>query len=355
MEIDLQLVALLRARRFRELDEAVVSIDRAYQANPLTESRMDVAARAFYRPGSDLQPLLDAWIKEMPGSYAARLARGVFYTAVGYDKRGTCTADKTSCAKFDAMRENHAKALADLDAAFAINPRLIHALIYKMDIAMAAGDRRTNKAMHDKALELNPLSLTARFWFVTALLPRWGGSIAEMRAEIDAARPYYPKNPALKVLEGRIAFERGDDAYYDAGDMAAAANFYGEALTFGSHPFYHAMHADALVRIGEVQAAMPDIETALAAAPADPRAVFLRGYVRYTQDSFRPAIADFSAALEGNTRHHEALDFRGLSYVETGNFKAAIADFERAVAIAPQNTEYLDHLKSAKDSASRAR
>jgi Tfp pilus assembly protein PilF len=316
---------------------------------------MDVACRAFYRPGSEFQPLLDAWISEMPRSYAARLARGVFYTSVGFDRRGTCTADRTSCVKFDAMRENHAKALIDLEAAYAMNPRLVHALIYKMDIAMAAGDRRINKEMHDKALELNPLSLTVRFWRVTALLPRWGGSIGEMQAEIDAARPYYRKNPALRALEGRIAFERGDDAYYDARDMATAAARYAEALSFGSHPFYHAMRADALVRLGETSSAVPDIEAALAAAPNDPRAKFLRGYMFYKANITPLALADLNAALEGNPRNDEAIHYRGLVYAQTGNVKAAIADLERAIVLNPGNAEYLDHLKAVKDFAARTR
>ena len=75
-DIDQSFVSMLKAKQFRELDDAFVAVQRAYQNDPLTENQMDVACRAFYRPGGGFQPLLDEWVNEMPRSYSARLARG---------------------------------------------------------------------------------------------------------------------------------------------------------------------------------------------------------------------------------------------------------------------------------------
>jgi tetratricopeptide (TPR) repeat protein len=352
-EIDRQLVSLLRAKRFAELDQAVVEIAKAYEADPLKENQMDVAVRAFYRPGAGFLPLLDAWINEMPKSYAARLARGVFHTAFGWEMRGTCTADQTSCAKFAAMFESHAKAVADLDAAYAMNPLLIHALVYKMEIAMAAGDRKTARAMHDQALKLNPLSLITRYWYVTSLLPRWGGSMEAVQEEIEAARPYYERNPALKVLEGRIALERGDDAFY-SGNYANAFPFYDEALRHGSHAFYHRQRADTLAFLKLNAASRPDLEAALKLQPNEPHVRFLRGILHYQENKLKQALEDLSAALEGHPRNDEAWDFRGATYGNMGNFKAAAADFEKALELSPGNRAYLDDLRVAKENLKRS-
>lgn len=345
---DRQFMAMLKARKFRELDEAFVSVIQRYQADPLTENQMDVASRAFNRAGADLQPLLDAWIAEMPRSYAALLARGVFYSAVGWSKRGTCLAGETSCNQFAAMREYHAKASKDLDAALALNPRLMHALIYKMDIAMAAGDRAANQKLYGQALQLNPLSLTARFWRMTALLPRWGGSMKELQAEIAAARPHYAKNPALKVLEGKVALERGDDAFF-ADDFPAAVRLYGEALRSGSHPFYHRKRAEAMMKIdAQFTSAGPDLDAALKVAPNEYRARFLRGFLRQDQNDLKGALEDLNLALEGDPRNSRAWDIRGIVHANLGDMRAALADFEKAVALEPEAAEYQQHLAMAR-------
>jgi hypothetical protein len=340
-EIDQQFVSMLVAKRLRELDATFVSIAKAYESDPLTENRMDVAVRAFYRPGRDFQPLLDEWVATMPKSYSARLARGVFYTAMGWDRRGSCGTCRTKEEQFRQMREFHAKASADLEAAQVMNPRLTHAFVYRLDVAMAAGDRGTIRAMRDRALAINPLSLTARMFHMTALLPRWGGSIEEMKAEIEAARQYHMKNPALKVLEGRIDAEQADQAYF-AGDFSTAQRLYGQVLMkHGPHPFYNRKRAEAFNRLGSVQAAWAESENALRAAPNDYQALLVRASARYGQKDYPAAMADIKASLEGNPHNNETIGLRGRVYLATGDLKAALADFETAVTEIPGYQRYV--------------
>jgi tetratricopeptide (TPR) repeat protein len=334
-EIDHRFASWLSEGKYRELDAAYVAIAKAYREDSAKESRMDAATRAFYRPGMDWQPKLDEWVKRFPDSAVARLARGVFYAGMGWDRRGVCSADQTGCAKFDAMHKYHALAISDLEAAIKLDPGLVHALLYRMEVALAAGDRDTRRAMHDRALALNPLSLTARFWYITGLLPRWGGSIEEMQAEISAARSYYERNPALKVLEGRIAAEKGDDAFYDQQDFRRAAMFYSQALKSGSHPFYHHSFAAAMSELNLGEFAIKEADLALADEPNDFRARYVRGVADYQKHDLSAAIADFTFALEGNPSNVEARGYRGLAYAEAGNARAALADFESAYALFP--------------------
>src|SRR6185503_9238389 len=220
-----------------------------------------------------------------------------------------------------------AKALADLDAAYAMNPKLVHALLYKLDIANGAGDRATVRAMRDRALEINPLSLTVRMWLMNALLPRWGGSIEEMKAEIAAARQYRMRNPALGVLEGRLEIEQGDQAYI-AGDYKTAERFYREALARGPYPLYNRKHAEAFNRLGHAQAAWGEAEMVLRAEPNNHQALLVRASAMYMQKKWPAAMADIKASLEGSPHNTETIGLRGRVHLEMGDLKAALADFE---------------------------
>lgn len=337
---DQQLLALLKSRDYDELDSLLDRLVKRYDKDSQFEGTVDIAFDAFFRAGPELEPLLTEWIARRPRSYVAYLARGVHYAKVGWSTRGTRYFHETTKQQLDGMAFYFEKALKDLDQAYALNNRLVHALCYKMDILMNFAARDQIRALRDRALEIDPLSLKARWYYITTILPRWGGSIPEVSREIEAARPHYGKKPALRVLEGRIPAEYGDQAMF-SGNLVKAVEWYSTALTYGSHWFYGNQRGDAYSRLNQYDLAAKDLDTAIELRPNYPRAQYLRGFGRYASGKLNEAIVDLTRAVEANPYDHKAWDIRGDAYFRLGKADLALADFERAVALAPNNAEYL--------------
>jgi len=331
---------LLKSKRYVELNHKLESIVERYETDPTTERDADLAFDTFFRAGPDLEPLLSNWIAKQPGSYAAFLARGIYYSNVGWSRRGGKYYSETSRAQIEGMKIYFEKSLKDLDRAIAINPRLLHALCYKMEILMNFGAREQIRALRDTALAINPLSLTARWYYITTILPRWGGSIALVQSEIQSTRPYYAKNPALNVLEGRVAAEHGDEALFGQ-QYLRAAQFYTQALGYGENWFYYNQRGEAYSWGKQIELSNRDFQKALELRPNYAQAQYTYGFNLYSAGRLDDAIKLLGRAVESNPYDHKAFDIRGDAYRMEGKLNLALADFERAVALEPTNQEYI--------------
>jgi tetratricopeptide (TPR) repeat protein len=351
-EQDRQLLALLKSRKFDELDARLTAIVRSYEKDPLREEAVDLAIGVFYRGDPQLEAPLNEWVKAHPKSHVAYLARGTHYTRVGWSLRGTNFASGTSDKQFAGMAENFQRAMADLQQAYALNPQSVHALCGMMDILNGAGARDQVRPAYERALAINPLTLRARSCYLSTITPRWGGSLPQMSKEIEAARPYYEKNPALKTLEGRIAAERGDMTAF-SGNYKQAIELYNEALKHGVNPGVMVQRADAYLRSQDIGLAFKDLDAVLEIRPNHQYALYLRGYINNEVGRMNDAIADLTRALELNPYHHRSLFIRGDAYMRQGKSDLAIADFEKAVALRPDEKEYLDELRKARASAKK--
>jgi tetratricopeptide (TPR) repeat protein len=185
-------------------------------------------------------------------------------------------------------------------------------------------------------------------------LPRWGGSMSEIVAEVEAARPYYMGNPALKVLEGRIDAEYGDEAFF-SGRYARAIELYTQALQHGPQWYYYAQRSQAYTYIGQIELANQDLRRVLQLRPNRSKTLYDLGFNHY-KSAFKlqdkkyliEAVNYLSQALEDNTYDHKAFDIRGDAYFFLGKFELALADFEQALSLAPDNAEYREDVAKAK-------
>ncbi len=80
----LALIALLKQGKYATLDKRLSAYQRAYESDPAAEHRVNTAFYAFASSDPGLKPKLNAWNERMPASYAAPLARGVYYYSLGF-------------------------------------------------------------------------------------------------------------------------------------------------------------------------------------------------------------------------------------------------------------------------------
>ena len=346
-ERDERIISLLEAQAFDELDDMLVRTEKVYEKDPLTERDMDLSFDAFYRANPKLEPLLTKWIKAKPESAVAYTARGVYFTNLGWATRGHKSIDKTNGSQLDGMTASFRKALMDFEKAHSLNKNMLHPVSYQIEILMHYGSRQDKiRQLYEEALKINPLSLTARWRFITAILPRWGGTIEEVEAEVVAARSYMERNKALEILNGRVAAERGDQDRL-SGNFPRAEIDYREAQQFGKHWYYSGMWGEALHYGKHYDESNEILATALSLRPNYPRVLFLMGMNEYKLKRIDKAIALFTKVIEDNPYDHKTLDLRGDCNMRQGQIALAVADFDEAVRLEPTNQEYLIDQKRA--------
>jgi len=350
-----ELLSLLKAKRYGELDTRLETLVSDYARDYRHERLVDSVFDTFYRAGPELEPLLSEWIAKRPKSYAAYLARGVYYARVGGATRGNQIIAETPSRQRSSMAFYMQKAQSDLDRALSLNNRPVHALAYKMETLMfSGGTPKEIRALRNRALELNPYSLTARSFYITSRLPRWGGSIPEIVSEIEAARPYYAKNPALQVLEGRVDAELGDQALF-ARQYGRAVEYYTRALQHGSNWYYHFRRGEAYSWAQKYDLSNQDLLFVLRTRPHHSLALYYLGFNYYRTAFDRgdkkyltEAVTYLSNGIDSDPYDHKALDIRGDAYFTLEKNEFALADFERALALEPNNNEYREDVERAK-------
>ena len=77
------LLALLEHGNYGRLDAYLVNLQAGYERGELSEGQLENAFAAFASADPGLQPKLNAWIERSPQSFAARLARSVYYLHLG--------------------------------------------------------------------------------------------------------------------------------------------------------------------------------------------------------------------------------------------------------------------------------
>jgi len=202
------------------------------------------------------------------------------------------------------------------------------------------GERAAAREAFDRAVAVNPRTLTARWFFLHALAPRWGGSIREMESLIDQARPFYGENSALKILDGRMAAEAGDEAMTSR-DYAKSVEEFNRAIELGGKFWYYLLRrGEAEMRLRQYDAAITDLDEGLRLRPRYAAAHEHRGVSHLSLHHYDAAIADLSTALDLGRGTAQVFGMRGQAYAGAGKNADALLDLDRALEIQPNNEFY---------------
>lgn len=232
--------ALLKARRFAELDARMSAVQTEWKKGHIDERTFKDSFAPFFDPDPALAPLYDAWVQAMPKSYIARLAQGDFEVVRGREARGGKYAAETSPSQFRGLDEANRRARQALRASLALDDRPL--LSYYMLIDLTRYDHEDDaRRLLDQGLKLDPHGYILRLRYMTTLQTRWGGSLRDMKAFLRESRAAGLEEPKLRALEALveddaawIARERQKDLVEAARHEEAALELAGDGhLLFG--------------------------------------------------------------------------------------------------------------------------
>jgi len=176
---------------------------------------------------------IDQLVAQNPENAFAYLIRGIYLQGEAERARGDKWTHLTSKEQFEKMESIQEEAMKSLDYVLEKMPDnyLVHSELGSMYMTRTA-DIELSTAHHEKAIEIQPASYWAWSGYILRSTPRWGGSYSEMDSAIEKMKPHIKDNEALRVLQGKALFDKGDMAEY-LGKLCKAKEHYQKALEFG--------------------------------------------------------------------------------------------------------------------------
>ena len=141
----LQLIQLLKAGRYEELNRKLGSVQSRYEAAEIDDGSVNTAFGAFAHADPALERNLDDWVDLHPKVFVPYLARAVYFTHIGQIYRGEHAARNTDRQQVVMMRKHFARATTDLRSALSFNTHLPTA--YSKLILVQAMSGQTSRAL----------------------------------------------------------------------------------------------------------------------------------------------------------------------------------------------------------------
>lgn len=290
-----QLRELRKSQQFTALNERLTTIQSEFEADPVYEIRVMEAFNLFTDTDPALQSVFDAWVAATPEHFAPYLARGKYYAAIGWKKRGNKYARNTSTEQFAGMRSYFDRALDDLDAALQRNPDLLPAYQAMIGIKKAHGSKRALNAVIDRAQQRFPATYQIYKTILKAKLPRWGGSYREMTRYAHLANEHVGRNTQMPFLYGKPYM---DLAWYAnrKKKYPEAIRHYNQALSYGEYANLLELRGKVYERMGEQDKALADYDRALELSPRDTTVLRKRATFYFNKGDYTAALADIQTA-----------------------------------------------------------
>ncbi len=304
----LELLKLLKERNYARLETILVNYQADYEKDfdYQKEDVVDYVYFTFYTSDPSIEKNLNEWVNKMPKSYSALMARGAYYSHLAWLSRGSKYIDKTMSTQIKEMKKFFAKSKNDIQDAVQINPKIVVGYSYLISIGMALGEREFINDTLNRGLRINPHSYVVRTQYIRSLIPKWGGSIEEMKQFANESQKYIEKDPRLKSLHSYVLEAEGE-LLKKAGDETAADKKYSEALTFYGKSSYP----------------------------------FQSGKKFYRKKQYDNALADFNKSLEIRPLQGGVLEHRAKTYYKLGRLDEALKDINLSLELDPLEPDYL--------------
>lgn len=200
----LALRTMLRNRAFDDLTAALTEAQDEFEVDTTREYWPLDAADALGTADLELRPLLDAWCKATPTSFAPWLARGTHHVQRAMLVRGPRLYRDTPASAIKAMKAEAALAVVDLEKALKLRSESIAAVRMLVLVRRLLG--QDPSSLVRSVLEKCPDCFQVRGTIMNSLSPRWGGSYELMEA--FAAKSAERDNPRMKLLAGYVLVDK---------------------------------------------------------------------------------------------------------------------------------------------------
>lgn len=326
----LQLQDWARSAEFGKLESAF-SIAYANYASGKNDDRViGHAFEAFSSTSPGLEAPLDQWIEEHPDSAHAHVARGMYRTELGWNRRGSAWASETSKEQFQGMAEAFDLAIKDFHKAIDIDPGLTTPYAELISIASGYGDKESIDRLRKVALSRQPASYMVRISLANALRPKWSGSMEELRDFVNETERHIRSNTALAAIRGVVEVVRGD-WLYRKGRNEDALDAYSAALRFGERAPYHGELGDVYKRMERYEEAVAEYSRALELWPQNPYYLRKRGDVYRKMGRTSDAESDYDLALALDSLNERALDGMARVLITRQESDAALEAAKKAL------------------------
>lgn len=294
-----QMLALLKAGDFVELDRRYGTLQHAYETRSISDEDLRASFRVFYLTDSALAHQYDAWVEHSPKSYVAHLARGIYYDFLGVDRRGEASVDETSVEQFQGMHEAFALALADFKLSMSLTKRPILTYLYWIKIDRYVGNHGEARTLFEDAMRIDPQSFIVREMYMASLTSQWGGSQKAMQQFLKASRRAGLSDAHRRALESAIVADRAWVELFEHKNYAAAARAYLQAYDLSSETGCLRCAAESFLQAEDYGNAIDTYSRLLTVKPNDTDAMHRQGWL-YLWHSATPeaGIANFQRAAD---------------------------------------------------------
>lgn len=377
----LELVGLLRAGNFEELEARLTAYQEGFETGAVPEKTVEIAFASFDIFDPVLESKFALWRLHIPDSYAALLARGIYYHNLGWNSRGTRIAKDTSDERFAEMHDYFSRAVEDLSLAVQLHKELSIAYSHLIDIGKVSSRLIDKDRTLDAGLSAVPTSISIRSKYLQSLVPWWGGSLSEIRIFIEKMKNDLPHDQYMKSLEGYYDYIYGR-ILSRAGERKEAVKYFDNALSYGENSTYRfgkgrnyydlGHYEKARAEFGKIlelypqnvaalswragtyrlqaryNLALADVETAIQLDPFHPQFLRRRAYLLWKQKRYEEAERDLTNALEYGYFDYNIHYARGHLYLHNlKKYEKAAIDLKRATLLNPESATYWYEYASA--------
>lgn len=297
---------LLEARQFAQLNTILTQVQSEYLSNPVDDWKVVQAFNLFSDPYLAYRPLFDEWVAAYPDHFAPRLARGRYFSSLGWENRGGKYASETADSQFAGMHDYFDLALGDLEAALDLNPQLLPAYITMINIYKAQGPQSAQDETTRQAQQLFPTSYELYKKILKANEPRWGGSYTIMTNYAHQANEYADQNPEMSFLYSKPYV---DQAWYAKRKKKypEAIALYTKALAYGEYIALYESRGHTYVKMNDPENALLDFNRALEITPDYSGVLRKRATLYFNRGEYAKALADIQTAQGSLTARNKPI------------------------------------------------
>jgi tetratricopeptide (TPR) repeat protein len=328
----LAFIRLLKDRQFEALDAWLTAYQEAFEAGRISDNVVRYAFDAFAYSDPTTEALLDQWVSESDTSYAALMARSMYYAHRAYITRNLYTAMPRDLVA--EMESYQGLAIEDASRALGINPGLSIGYFHlnKISWDLYGWQPRKSQTRHwvEQGLEAVPRSILLRRAHLDNLANTKGGSLDEIKAFIEATEDTFPPETDLGVLPGYANYATAvvlakSERYTDAVRMID------RALAFGDDPKMRLKKADFLHYLKRNNEVLEELDRAVRLEPQSVWYLSHRAHRRRAAGLIADALADYDLILELDPFEPRFLRARATLLSLQERHEEALIDLDKAV------------------------